>query len=116
MRDPDCLFCKILDGDIPSDIVYQDEIVTAFRDITPLQPTHILIIPNQHIQDSNAITEEHEPIAGHMFRAVRLIAQQEGIAESGYRLIINTGPDGRQEVPHLHLHLLGGGRMQHPMG
>lgn len=115
-RDQDCIFCKILAGEIPSTQVYQDELVTAFRDINPVAPTHILIIPNTHIEDNNDFSEADEPVAGRMFTVVRKIAQQEGIADSGYRLILNTGPDGRQEVQHLHLHLIGGKRMEHPMG
>jgi len=113
---PDCLFCKIIAGEIPSDTVYQDDLVTAFRDINPAAPTHILIVPNKHIPDNNAFAEEDEPLAGHMFRKVRELAASEGITESGYRLIMNTGPDGRQEVMHMHLHLIGGQRMKHPMG
>ena len=116
MRDPNCIFCKILGGEIPSDQVYSDEMVTAFRDINPVAPVHILIIPNKHIPDNNAFGDEDEPIAGKMFRAVREIAKQEGIADSGYRLIMNSGPDGKQEVLHMHLHLIGGQRMQHKMG
>lgn len=114
--DPDCLFCKIIAGEIPSDTVYQDEIVTAFRDINPVAPTHILIVPNDHILDNNAFMTEDEPIAGRIFRTVRELAAKEGIAESGYRLIMNTGSDGRQEIKHLHLHLIGGQRMKHRMG
>ena len=115
-KDPDCLFCKIITGEIPSDTVYQDEMVTAFRDINPVGPTHILIIPNDHIPDNNSFMAEDEPVAGRMFRTVRELAVKEGIAESGYRLIMNNGSDGRQEVKHLHLHLIGGQRMKHPMG
>ena len=114
--DPDCIFCKIVAGEIPSEIVYQDDTLTAFRDINPVAPVHILIIPNKHIADNNAISSEDEPIVGKMFTAVRKIAEQEGIAKNGYRLIMNTGPHGHQEVQHLHLHLIGGQSMQHPMG
>ncbi|MDH5508204.1 MAG: histidine triad nucleotide-binding protein [Anaerolineae bacterium] len=112
----DCIFCKIIAGEIPSDTVYSDETITAFRDINPAAPTHILIIPNKHIPNNNAFQPEDEPLAGRMFSLVRTLAEQEGIAESGYRLIMNTGPDGRQEVHHMHLHLIGGQRMRHPMG
>ena len=114
--DPDCIFCKIVAGEIPSEIVYQDDTLTAFRDINPVAPVHILIIPNKHITDNNAIVPEDEPVVGKMFTAVRKIAEQEGIAKDGYRLIMNTGPHGHQEVQHLHLHLIGGQSMQHPMG
>ena len=116
MKDLNCLFCKILSGEIPSTQVYQDDLVTAFLDINPVAPKHILIIPNKHIEDNNDFSPEDEPIAGRMFTVVQKIVQQEGIAESGYRLILNTGPDGHQEIQHLHLHLLGGQSMQHPMG
>ncbi|MBN1665929.1 MAG: histidine triad nucleotide-binding protein [Anaerolineales bacterium] len=112
----DCIFCRILAGEIPSDQVYQDEQVTAFRDIHPAAPTHILIIPNRHIVSVNALAAVDESLAGHMILVAQQIAAEQGIRESGYRLIINTGPDGGQEVHHLHLHLLGGQRMQHPMG
>ena len=112
----DCLFCKILKGEIPSTTVYKDDQVTAFRDINPAAPTHILVVPNKHIADANDITKEDEQLMGHLLRVVKPIAEEEGIAESGYRLIINTGPDGHQEVDHLHLYILGGHPMKHPMG
>jgi histidine triad (HIT) family protein len=112
----DCIFCKIIAGEISSTQVFNDDLVTAFRDINPAAPIHILIIPNRHIAAVNDLTQADEKLVGHMFTVARQIAIQEGIAESGYRLIINNGPDGRQEVFHLHLHLLGGQRMQHPMG
>jgi histidine triad (HIT) family protein len=112
----DCIFCKIITGEIPSTQVFQDELVTAFRDINPAAPTHILIVPNQHIASVNDLTNDHEEVMGHMFTVAKRISNAEGVADSGYRLIVNTGPDGGQEVFHLHLHLLGGQRMRHPMG
>lgn len=112
----DCIFCKIIAGEIPSTQVYADEQVTAFRDINPVAPTHVLIIPNQHIASVNELAPPDEQVMGHLFTVARQIAAQEGIAESGYRSIINTGPDGGQEVFHIHLHLIGGQRMRHPMG
>lgn len=112
----DCIFCKIVAGDIPSDEVYQDELVYAFRDINPAAPTHVLIIPKTHLVNTNELDDSHADIAAALLLAAPKIAAQEGIADSGYRLIMNNGPDGRQEVLHMHLHLLGGGRMQHPMG
>ena len=114
--DPDCIFCKIVAGEIPSEKVHEDDLLTAFRDINPAAPTHILIIPNKHIPNNNAFSPEDEPLAGKMFTLVRQLAEKEGIAETGYRLIMNTGPHGHQEVMHMHLHLLGGAAMQHPMG
>lgn len=111
-----CIFCKIVSGELPATQLYQDEHVTAFRDIHPAAPTHILIIPNQHLASANDLTPQHAAAAGRMLTLVPELARQEGIAESGYRLIMNTGADGRQEVPHMHLHMLGGRRMQHPLG
>ena len=112
----DCLFCKIVAGDIPSKQVYNDDLVIAFRDINPVAATHVLIIPRNHIPSVNDLSENDELLMGHLLLTAKKIAEQEGIAQSGYRLIINTGPDGRQEVFHIHLHLLGGQVMRHPMG
>jgi len=112
----DCIFCKIIAGEIPSTQVYQDEQVTAFRDINPAAPTHVLIIPNRHIASVNDLSVDDEQLIGHLFTVAKQIAKREGVAESGNRLIVNTGPDGGQEVFHIHLHLLGGQRMRHPMG
>jgi histidine triad (HIT) family protein len=112
----DCLFCKIIKGEIPSSTVYKDEQVTAFRDINPVSPTHILVIPNKHIASVNDVSEDEEELLGHMLAVVKPIAEAEGISESGYRLIINTGPDANQVIFHIHLHILGGAPMQHPMG
>ncbi len=112
----DCIFCKIVSGDIPGNIVYRDEQVTAFRDINPSAPTHILIVPNKHIESVNMLIVDDEPLIGHMFTTAKNIAAQEGIADRGYRLIMNTNADGGQTVFHIHLHLLGGAPMKHPMG
>ena len=108
------IFSKIIRGEIPADIVYQDDLVTAFRDINAQAPTHILIVPNKLIPTVNDITPEDEPALGRMFTVASKIASEEGIAEEGYRLIVNCGKHSGQEVYHLHLHLLGGrqlGRM-----
>ncbi len=102
------IFSKIIAGEIPSDTVYQDDLVTAFRDINPVAPTHILIVPNKEIPTVNDISEADEAMVGRMLVVAGKIAKQEGIAEDGYRLIINCGRDGNQEVFHLHMHLLGG--------
>jgi histidine triad (HIT) family protein len=102
------LFERIISGELPAKIVYRDERVIAFRDIHPRAPTHILIVPNKPIPTANEIEESDEALVGHLFTVARSLAKQEGIAESGYRLIINCGPDSGMEVPHLHLHLLGG--------
>ena len=105
------IFSRIVNGELPADIVYQDGLVTCFRDIHPVAPTHILIIPNREIATVNDFEEGDEHLAGHMLLVARRIARQEGIAESGYRLIINCNQDGGQEVMHVHLHLMGGRRM-----
>ena len=105
------IFSKIIAGEIPSDTVYQDDLVTAFRDINPAAPTHILIVPNKEIPTANDITPEDEQMVGRMLVVAGKIAAQEGIAEDGYRLVINCGRDGNQEVFHLHMHLLGGGNL-----
>jgi histidine triad (HIT) family protein len=112
----DCVFCKIVAGDIPADKLYQDEWVTAFRDIHPVTPTHILIIPNKHLASTNELAAKDAAIAGRMLTVVPELARAEGIAESGYRLIMNTGDHGRQEVQHMHMHLLGGRKMQNGLG
>ncbi|MBC8496359.1 MAG: histidine triad nucleotide-binding protein [Chloroflexi bacterium] len=112
----ECLFCKIIAGEIPSEKVYQDEQITAFRDINPVAPTHILIIPNKHIASINELSPEDENLIGHLFTTAKALAENEGVAESGYRLIINVGPHGGQVIYHLHLHLIGGQKMRHPMG
>lgn len=102
------IFAKIIAGEIPGDIVYQDELVTAFRDINPQAPTHILIVPNKVIPTVNDLTADDEKTAGRMLLAAKKIAEKEGIAEDGYRLIINCGKHGHQEVFHVHMHLVGG--------
>ena len=102
------IFSKIIAGEIPADIVHQDDRVTAFRDINPAAPSHILIVPNREIPTVNDLADEDEALAGHMLLVARDLAKKEGIAESGYRLIVNCNRDGNQEVFHLHLHLVGG--------
>jgi histidine triad (HIT) family protein len=108
------IFSKIIAGEMPADIVYQDDLVTAFRDINPQAPTHILIVPNKELATVNDITEDDEAVAGRMLHVAKKLAAQEGIAEDGYRLIVNCNRHGGQDVYHLHLHLIGGrplGRM-----
>ncbi|MBK8796845.1 MAG: HIT domain-containing protein [Anaerolineales bacterium] len=107
------IFSKIIRREIPADIVYQDDQVTAFRDINPQAPVHILIVPNQLIPTANDVTPDDEQLIGHMFVVARTLAAQEGIAENGYRLLVNCNRDGGQEVYHLHLHLLGGRSLGH---
>jgi histidine triad (HIT) family protein len=114
--DPDCLFCKIVAGTIPSTRVHEDDVVIAFRDIAPRAPTHILVIPREHIGSVADLTEEHGPMLGRLFAATAEIARSEGIAEAGYRVVSNVGRWGGQTVDHLHLHLLGGRPFQWPPG
>ena len=102
------IFAKIIAGELAADIVYQDDLVTAFRDIHPAAPTHILIVPNKPIATVNDLTAEDEQIAGRMLLVAAKIAAQEGVAKDGYRLIVNCNDHGGQEVYHLHLHLIGG--------
>ncbi len=103
----DCVFCNIAAGKIPSDILYQDEKVVAFRDVNPQAPVHLLVIPRKHIGQLSELTEKDTPLIGHMIEVANQLAKREGIAESGYRLVINSGKEGGQLVPHLHLHVLG---------
>ena len=105
------IFSKIIRREIPAEILYQDDLVTAFRDIHPQAPTHVLIIPNKLIPTVNDVTPEDELMLGRLFTVARKIAEQEGIAENGYRLIVNCNRDGGQEVYHLHMHILGGRRL-----
>jgi histidine triad (HIT) family protein len=112
----DCIFCKIIAGEIPSTNVYGDEQVIAFRDINPAAPTHILIVPKRHIDSANLLISEDEQLIGHLFIVAKQLAAQEGISNDGYRLIMNTGAYAGQTVFHVHLHLLGGAPMKHPMG
>jgi len=102
------IFSKIIRKEIPADIVYQDDLVTAFRDISPQAPTHILVIPNELIPTMDDVTVEDEAVLGRMMVVASKIARDEGLGEEGYRLMINCKENGGQEVPHIHLHLLGG--------
>jgi histidine triad (HIT) family protein len=106
------IFSKIVNQEIPATLLYQDDLVTAFRDINPQAPVHILIVPNKEIATVNDLTEEDERTAGRMLLVAKKLAEQEGIATNGYRLMINCNQHGGQEVYHLHMHLMGG----HPMG
>ena len=112
----ECIFCRIIAGEVPSDIVYQDEHFLAFRDILPQAPTHLLIIPKIHITSSVELTEEQQEFAGRLIIIAKNLAEKEGIDKKGYRLVMNCGPDGGQAVPHLHLHLIGGRRLDDRLG
>lgn len=110
----DCLFCSILKGEIPSTKVYEDEFVYAFRDIAPQAPTHILVIPKEHIPSADAVTEENASLVAKVFTAIPKIAKSEGLA-NGYRVITNVGQDGCQSVKHVHFHVLGGKQLSEKM-
>jgi len=112
----ECVFCQIVAGKLPSDIVYQDEEVIAFRDINPQSPTHVLIIPRKHISSLAELAEGEASLMGHMVNIANQLAKSEGVAQSGYRLVVNCGQEGGQLVPHLHLHLLGGRQLSGTMG
>ncbi len=110
-----CLFCKIIEGSIPSTAVYQDERCYAFADIAPQAPVHVLVTPREHIASMEATTEAHRALLGHLLWVATEIAHTKGLAK-GYRLVINTGPEGGQTVDHLHVHLLGGRTLHWPPG
>ena len=103
-----CIFCKIAKGEIPSDIVFEDDKIIAFKDLNPIAPVHVLIIPKEHIASAMEINEENSKVVAHIFNRASEIAEKLGIAESGFRLVNNCGKDGGQTVFHLHFHLLGG--------
>lgn len=104
----DCIFCKIALREIPSEIVYEDDDILAFKDIKPLAPVHLVIIPKIHLRSLNDITPEHEGLMGRIFGVIRRLVEELGVAKTGYRVVSNTGTDGGQIVGHLHFHLLGG--------
>ncbi|MEJ2347102.1 MAG: histidine triad nucleotide-binding protein [Gammaproteobacteria bacterium] len=112
----DCLFCKMVRGEIDPDVVYRDEHVLAFRDINPQAPMHVLVVPREHIATINDLDEEHRELVGRMYLAAKTIAEQEGLAERGYRTVMNCNPESGQSVYHLHLHVLGGRPMHWPPG
>jgi histidine triad (HIT) family protein len=112
----ECIFCRIVAGEVPSDIVYQDEDFLAFRDISPQAPTHVLIIPKIHITSLSELTEEQQGLIGRLIILAKNLAEKEGIANKGYRLVISCGPEGGQVVPHLHLHLIGGRKLNDRLG
>ena len=112
----DCIFCQIVAGKVPSEILYRDEEVIAFRDINPQAPTHLVIIPKRHILSLAHLSEAESPLIGHMVNIANQLAKREGISESGYRLAISCGEQGGQEVPHLHMHLVGGRQLAPTLG
>lgn len=115
-KSPACIFCRIASGELTAKIVYQDDLLTAIRDANAQAPTHILLIPNRHIPGLNELSEGDGAVLSAMLLAASVIARAEGLADSGYRLVINQGRDAGQSVFHLHIHLLGGRRMSWPPG
>ena len=104
----DCIFCKIIAGIAPGEIVYRDDLVTAFINIHPIAPVHILIVTNHHLNSVNEATPAYEPTFGRLITVARQLAEEQGISQTGYRLVVNTGRDGGQSIFHLHMHLIGG--------
>jgi histidine triad (HIT) family protein len=112
----DTVFAKIIRREIPADIVYEDERAIAFRDIDPQAPVHVLVVPRESLEGLQKATADHEGLLGHLLLVAATVAEKEGVAADGYRCVVNAGPAGGQEVPHLHLHLLGGRQMGWPPG
>lgn len=112
----DCLFCKIIAGEIPSTKVYEDEKVLAFKDINPLAPVHILVIPKTHIDSAAAVTAENSAVIAHIFEVIAQIVKEQGIEQEGFRVVTNCGENGCQSVKHLHFHILGGRKLEVSMG
>jgi histidine triad (HIT) family protein len=112
----DCLFCRIVDGEIPADKLYEDDVIVAIRDIAPRAPTHILLMPRHHIRSAAELTEADGPMLGRLFAVAAKLARDGGIADSGYRLVSNVGRWGGQTVDHLHVHLMGGRAFDWPPG
>lgn len=114
----DCIFCKIANKEIPAGLLYEDDLVVAFKDIHPIAPVHVLVIPKSHIESVNDLKENNEILAGRLIMVAKDLAKKLGIADKGYKLLLRTGSDGGQEVPHIHLHLLGGAKLSeniHPV-
>ncbi len=112
----DCIFCKIINKEIPSKVVYEDEKILAFHDLNPTAPKHVLVIPKVHFESLNEMTSEHAEVMAYLTLKLKEIAGLIGIAESGYRVVCNCGADGGQEVKHLHYHVIGGRKLQWPPG
>jgi histidine triad (HIT) family protein len=116
MAESDCLFCRIVREELPADLVHQDDLVVAFRDINPRSPTHILLVPREHIGSAADLAEAHGPLLGRLFGVAAELARSTGIATQGYRLTTNVGQAAGQSVPHLHIHLMGGRSFGWPPG
>ena len=115
-REPDCIFCRIVAGELPSDEVASSPSTLAFRDVNPVMPTHVLVVPRTHIESAATLEPEHAEILSELFQTARAVAEGEGLGERGWRLVLNVGDDARNSVPHLHLHVLGGRAMDWPPG
>lgn len=111
-----CIFCKIAAGEIPSKKAYEDELVLAFYDLEPQAPYHVLIVPKAHIESAQTLTHADDAVLCRMFQVAQILAKEFGVAENGYRLVLNTGADGGQSVPHLHMHFLAGRAFGWPAG
>lgn len=116
MIENNCIFCRIIEGEIPASIVYEDELAVAFRDVNPQAPVHLLVIPREHVESLNDVGRSDEQTLGHLLRVAARVANEAGLSESGYRTVINTGADGGQSVFHLHVHVLGGRPLMWPPG
>jgi histidine triad (HIT) family protein len=112
----DCIFCRIIAGDVPADFLHNDDLVVAIRDLYPKAPTHLLLLPREHIVSAADLTEAHGPMLGRLFEVAARLAREAGVASSGFRLVTNAGEGAGQSVPHLHFHLLGGRRLKWPPG
>jgi len=112
----DCIFCKIAKKEIPTEILYEDDLVVAFRDVKPIAPLHVLIIPKEHIESIADLKDNQETLAGRMVMVAKKLAEKMGTSEGGYKLLFRVKKDGGQEVPHIHLHLLGGGPLKEIIG
>lgn len=112
----DCIFCRIVAGDLPSDEVASSERTFAFRDVNPALPVHVLVVPREHITSADTVTAEHGDVLAEMMATAQRVARAEGLAERGYRLVLNVGEDAQNSVPHLHMHVLGGRPMEWPPG
>jgi len=111
-----CIFCQIISREVPSEVLYEDEKIIAFRDIDPQAPVHIILVPKEHIATLAELADEQMPLLGQLAGIANQLAEKEGISEKGYRLVVNSGPEGGQLVPHLHMHLLGGCRLSDSIG
>ncbi|HUV87066.1 MAG TPA: histidine triad nucleotide-binding protein [bacterium] len=112
----ECIFCKIVAGELPTEPLYEDDVVVAFADVSPMAPVHALIVPKKHLANVDELSDEDAAVAGHMIMAAQRLARRLGVSASGYRLVINTGADATQIVPHLHVHLLGGRPLEPRLG